>query len=100
MSPSTRAAALAKSSDAYLSASMSIVKASARTNVAMSGRDLSAAVGGLGCLMLLIPIMLILAGLFVAIAIGGGVVGVGSALALVGLVLVLVARARPARRPG
>lgn len=44
--------------------------------------------------MLLIPIVLVLAGLFVAIAVGGGAAGIGIALLLVGGVVAVVARMR------
>jgi len=44
--------------------------------------------------MWLVPIVVVLAIMFVAIALAGGVTGVGAALLVVGLVTLLVARAR------
>lgn len=64
----------------------------------MSGPpEIAKTLGSLGCLMLLIPVVLVLAGLFVAVAIAGGVTGVVVAVGLVGIVAVVVARARQPR---
>ena len=60
-------------------------------------RDVARALGGVGCLMMLIPVVLVLAGLFVAVAIAGGVTGVMAAIGLVALVAVGIERARRPR---
>lgn len=59
--------------------------------------DMVKALGGLGCLMLLIPVVLVLAGLFVAVAVTGGVIGVLVAAALVAIAVLVAWQARRPR---
>lgn len=59
--------------------------------------DTAKVLASVGCLVWLVPILLVLAALFVVVAIAGGVTGVGAAIFLAGLVAVLVARARRPR---
>lgn len=56
--------------------------------------DIAKTLGSIGCLMWLIPIVVVLAVLFIAIAVHGGATGIGVALVLIGLAALLIARAR------